>query len=131
VSKALLCIFENGTKRSGSCSGLQLAKQSLTLTVINKDFVRRRSGYQIRLDYLQKAFVGERLKNNRRYWCPETRPVSIVSSARGGGGKSTKFYTGRLRPEPPLPFLHAIFDRKGILFVYLLLTNGTPFSYLV
>ena len=62
VSKALLCIFENGTERSGSCSGLQLAKQSLTSTVISNGFVRRRSGYQIRLDYLQKVFVGEGLK---------------------------------------------------------------------
>ena len=59
MSKALLCISENGTERSGSCSELQLAKQSLTLTVINKGFVRRRSGYQISLDYLQEAFVGE------------------------------------------------------------------------
>ena len=41
------------------------------------------------------------------------------------------FYTGRLRPEPPLPFLHTIFYRKGIPFVYLLLTNCTPFTQLV
>ena len=54
------------------------------------------------------------------------RPVCIVSS-RGGG----KFYKGRLRPEPPLLFLHTIFVRKGIPPVYLLLTNGTPFTYLV
>ena len=43
-------------------SGLQLAKQSLTFTVVNNGFVHRRSGYQIRLDYLQKVFVGEGLK---------------------------------------------------------------------
>ena len=30
-----------------------------------------------------------------------------------------------------LPFLHTIFLEKGTLFVYLRLTNGTPFKYLV
>ena len=44
---------------------------------------------------------------------------------------STKFYTER-RPEvQPLPLLYTIFDRKGSPFVYFLLTNGTPFIYLV
>ena len=30
----------------------------------------------------------------------------------------------------PLTLLYTIFDRKGILFVYLLLINGTPFTSL-
>ena len=47
----------------------------------------------------------------------------------GGGGYSTKFYTGRLRPEvQPLTLLYTIFDRKGLSLVYLLLTNGTTFK---
>ena len=48
------------------------------------------------------------------------------------GGYSTNFYTGRLRPEvQPLTLLYTIFHEKGTPFVYLLLTNGTPFTYLV
>ena len=73
---------------------------------------------------LQKALVGEGLKNNPRYWCPK---ACLYCFEPGGG----KFYKGRLRPEPPLLFLHTIFVRKGIPPVYLLLTNGTPFTYLV
>ena len=47
-------------------------------------------------------------------------------------GYSTNFYTGRLRPEvQPLTLLYTIFHEKGTPFVYLLLTNGTPFTYLV
>ena len=47
----------------------------------------------------------------------------------GGGGYSTKFYTGRLRPKvQPLTLLYTIFDRKGLSLVYLLLTNGTTFK---
>ena len=45
---------------------------------------------------------------------------------------STNAYTGRLRPEvQPLTLLYTIFHEKGTPFVYLLLTNGTPFKYLV
>ena len=45
---------------------------------------------------------------------------------------STNAYTGRLRPEvQPLTLLYTIFHEKGTPFVYLLLTNGTPFTYLV
>ena len=52
-------------------------------------------------------------------------PPSIQSP----GGYSIKFYTGRLRPEvQPLTFLYNIFVRKGTPFVFLLLTNDTPFS---
>ena len=43
---------------------------------------------------------------------------------------STKFYMGRLRLEgQPLTLLYTIFDRKGTLSVYLLVINGTPFTY--
>ena len=42
---------------------------------------------------------------------------------------SKKFSTGRLCPEvQPLTLLHIIVDRKGAPLVYLLLTNGTPFT---
>ena len=50
----------------------------------------------------------------------------------GGGGVLNKFYTGRLRPRVrPFTLLYTILDRKGTSFVHLLLTNGTPFTYLV
>ena len=58
--------------------------------------------------------------------------VGRLSSGGGGGGYSTNVYTGRLRPEvQPLTLLHTIFHEKGTIFVYLLLTNGAPFTYLV
>ena len=42
----------------------------------------------------------------------------------------TKFYTGRLHPEVQLlTLLYAICDRKDTPFIYLLLANGTPFTY--
>ena len=48
-------------------------------------------------------------------------------------GYSTKSYTGRLRPELQTLTLFTTFNfgKKGSPFVYLLLTNGTPFTYLV
>ena len=51
----------------------------------------------------------------------------------GGGGYSTKFYTGRLRPAEvqPLTLLYTNVHEKGPPSIYLLLTNGTPFTYLV
>ena len=55
-------------------------------------------------------------------------------SGRGGGGEefSTNVYTGWLRPKvQPLPLLYTIFHEKGSPLVYLLSTNGTPFTYLV
>ena len=56
-----------------------------------------------------------------------TRVLFIITRGWGGGGVrySTKFNQGRLRPE-------VIFRRKGVTpVVYLLLTNGKPFTYLV
>ena len=51
---------------------------------------------------------------------------------RGGEGYSTNVYVGRLRPvAQPLTLLYAIFHEKGTPFVYLLLTNGPLFTYLV
>ena len=45
---------------------------------------------------------------------------------------STNVYTARLRSEvQPLTLLYAIFHEKGTPFVYFLLANGTPFTYLV
>ena len=47
-------------------------------------------------------------------------------------GYSTKFYTERLRPEvQTLTSLNTNSDGTGAPFVYLLLTNGIPFTYLV
>ena len=53
---------------------------------------------------------------------------------RIGGGDSRKLYTGRHRPTsiPSLTFLCTILtDGKGTPFVYFLMTNGTPSTYLV
>ena len=50
----------------------------------------------------------------------------------GQGGYSTKFHIGRLSLEvQPLTLLYTIFDRESTAFMYLPLTNGTPFVYLV
>ena len=59
-----------------------------------------------------------------------------VDAICGPGGGSTQYttnvYTGRLRPKVQLlTLLNTIFHEKGTPFVYLLLTNGTPFTYLV
>ena len=67
-----------------------------------------------------------------KYYCVTTVTFSSEESYCGTGGFSTKFCTGRVRPEvQPLTLLYTILDRKGTLFVYLLLTNGTPFTHLV
>ena len=74
--------------------------------------------------------------------------ITVMKNRGGGGGGSTnnlkgrypppppptKLYTGRYRPTsiPSLTFLYAILaDGKGTPFVYLLMTNGTPSTYLV
>ena len=42
-------------------------------------------------------------------------------------------YTGKLCPRSnPLPFYnHTIFHKKGTPFIYLLLSNGTPFTFII
>ena len=57
--------------------------------------------------------------------------IKCMTPGGGWGGEySTKYYTRRLRPEAqPLTLLYTIFHEKGIHFVYLLLTNGTLFTY--
>ena len=50
----------------------------------------------------------------------------------GGGGRAKKCLSGRLPPEvQPRTLLYTISHNKGTPFVYLQLTNGTPFTYLV
>ena len=63
----------------------------------------------------------------------QPRGTIRATAPPGGGGYSTNYYTGRLRPKvQPLSLLSTIFHEKGTPFVYcLLLTNGTPFTYLV
>ena len=57
---------------------------------------------------------------------------TLTDTSGRGGGFSTHFYKARLLPEvQPLTLLYTIFHEKGTPFVYLLLTNGTPFTYLV
>ena len=58
--------------------------------------------------------------------------LSTVINERTLGWYSTKVYTERLRPKvQPLTLLYTIFDKKGTPFVYLLLTNCIPSTYLV
>ena len=74
------------------------------------------------------------VQKNYLFWHPPFYRITIITSdatlakVYPRGGYSTKFYMGRLRPEDqPRSLLYTIFDRKGPF----LLTNGTPFTYLV
>ena len=60
-------------------------------------------------------------------------PSIALEGGGGGGGDSTNAYTGRLSLEvQPLTLLYdTIFHEKGTPFLHLLLTNGTPLTYLV
>ena len=49
-------------------------------------------------------------------------PTGVLNQVLSGGL--------RLKVQP-LTLLYTIFDTKGTPFVYLLLTNGAPFTYLV
>ena len=50
-----------------------------------------------------------------------------------GGGGTQQIYMrgGSTRMSNPLPFLDTIFHKKATPFVYILVTNGTPFTYLI
>ena len=61
-----------------------------------------------------------------------TRHHEQGPDGEGGGAVFKQIFMGRLHHEvQPLTLLYTIFDEKGTLFVYLLLTNATPFTYLV
>ena len=55
----------------------------------------------------------------------------VAKPPAGGGGYSTNVYGRRLRPtsNPSPLLLYTIFHEKDTNFVYLLLTNGTPFVF--
>ena len=59
--------------------------------------------------------------------------LSFMYTSSTPRGHSTNVYTGRLRREvQPLTIFYIIFfHEKGTPFVYLLLKNGAPFTYLV
>ena len=68
----------------------------------------------------------------------ECKWLSLHLLRRGGGvggeqvGTQQMFILGRFdREVQPLPFLRTIFDGKGTSFFHLLLTNRTPFPYLL
>ena len=73
--------------------------------------------------------------NLKKQTTTTTKQVVIyVHQQHPSGGHSTNVYTGRLRPEvQPLTIFYTIFffHEKGTPFVYLLLKNGAPFTYLV
>ena len=56
--------------------------------------------------------------------------VSGVRRVPPGGTEQNFVRGGSALSYNPLTILHTIFDRKGTPFVYFLLTNGTPFTYL-
>ena len=66
---------------------------------------------------------------------PETRlrNTTFETQITSPGGYSTKVsWYGEARRRGPIPYLlYAIIHEIGTPFVYLLLTNGTPFTYLV
>ena len=49
----------------------------------------------------------------------------------GGAGVLNKFSHGKAPPRGSTPYPFAILHEKSTPFVYLLLTNGTPSTYLV
>ena len=58
----------------------------------------------------------------------------LVASLRGAGGRwiySQPFLNGEALPRGPTLNLFDLFHEISAPFVYLLLTNGTPFTYLV
>ena len=62
---------------------------------------------------------------------PTKHRKPCLTSTPREGGYSTNVYTGRLHPKvQPLTLLYTIFHEKGTPYVCLLLTNGTPFTYL-
>ena len=67
-----------------------------------------------------------------KYYCVTTVTFSSEESYCGTRGVLNKVLYGEGPPRGPTPYLlYTILDRKGTLFVYLLLTNGIPFTYLV
>ena len=84
------------------------------------------------LSYAQE----QRVKTPRRYSFTARTTAQhpkgfIAPKLLTRGRYSTNVYTGRLRPEvQPGTFLYTIFHAKVTPFVYLLLTNGTPFTYM-
>ena len=81
--------------------------------------------------FLGLASVSPQLKTKQKYTTPTWSnlyvlfilklysSVSGIAYPGGGGGVLKKWYST------------TIFHEKGTPFVYLLLTNGTPFTYLV
>ena len=62
---------------------------------------------------------------------PLPPPQAFLGGFPRGGGHSTKFYTGRLRPEvQTLALFHTLFDRKGTPFRIPSIENCTPCIYL-
>ena len=57
--------------------------------------------------------------------------VHKILEGWGGGGVLNKYLYGEPVPRGPTTILYTIFHKKGDPFVYLLLTDGAPFTYLV
>ena len=90
--------------------------------------VSRASNVCMKFIFLGLASVSPQLKTKQKYITPTwsnlyvlfiLKPYSSVSGIAYPGGVLKKWYST------------TIFHEKGTPFVYLLLTNGTPFTYLV
>ena len=69
---------------------------------------------------LLSEFYGINANNNVNFTCHVNSLFSVSQFLFGGGGHSTKFFMGRLRPKvQTLTFLYTIFDSEGTPFIYL------------
>ena len=77
------------------------------------------------------SFVGSKSFHSSHDSATSSKVSGVLRVSPQGYG--TEFYAGRLRPEIQpliLPFYLPFVTEKVTSFVYLLLTNGTPFTYL-
>ena len=110
-----------------------MTTRTLKIGVITLFYRKYKTAREFLTETVGFAFIGKTCALTLCvYNCVSVGFMLHLSFARGGGGYSTKFYTGRLRPEvQPLTLLYTIFDRRGTPFVYLPLNNSTPFTYLL
>ena len=121
----LVAILENGKNLSGNCLGTNLESLESLNNIYPRPFhslvwkekkLTHKSSPPVKIG---SPFI---IVNST--WFPK----KLAQSQRGRGWDWTSFIRGGSAPTfNPLP----IFHEKGSLFIYLVLTNGTPFFYQV